>query len=52
VSLAGGASTAQQYLGAGLVDEMEIQLVPMLLGAGERVFEGVSGLGGLQLVRR
>ncbi len=35
VSLAGGASTAQQYLRAGLVDEMEIHLVPILLGVGE-----------------
>jgi hypothetical protein len=51
VSLAGGASTAQQYLGTGLVDEMEIHLVPMLLGAGERLFEGVRDLGGLELVR-
>jgi dihydrofolate reductase len=51
VALAGGANTAQQYLGAGLVDEMEIHLVPMLLGAGERLFEGVRDLGGLQLVR-
>jgi dihydrofolate reductase len=51
VSLAGGASTARQYLGAGLVDEMEIHLVPMLLGAGERLFQGVKDLGGLQLVR-
>lgn len=49
--LAGGASTARQYLGAGLVDEMEIHLVPMLLGAGERLFERVSDLGGLQLMR-
>jgi dihydrofolate reductase len=51
VSLAGGARTAQQYLAAGLVDEMEIHLVPMLLGAGERLFEGVKDLGGLRLVR-
>jgi dihydrofolate reductase len=51
VSLAGGARTAQQYLGAGLVDEMEIHLVPMLLGDGERLFQGLKGLGGLQLVR-
>ena len=51
VSLAGGASTAQQYLGAGLVDEMEIHLVPMLLGAGERLFDGVTDLRGLQLAR-
>jgi len=51
VSLAGGASTAQQYLSAGLVDEMEIHLVPVLLGGGERLFEGIRDLGGLQLVR-
>ena len=51
VSLAGGASTARQYLSAGLVDEMEIHLVPILLGAGERLFEGVKDLGGLKLVR-
>ncbi|HEV7366241.1 MAG TPA: dihydrofolate reductase family protein, partial [Gemmatimonadales bacterium] len=40
VSLAGGAHAAQQYLRAGLVDEMEIHLAPILLGAGERLFEG------------
>ena len=51
VSLAGGAKAAQQYLKAGLVDEMEISLVPTLLGAGERLFEGVRDLGGLRLVR-
>src|SRR5690349_13412519 len=38
VVLAGGASAAQQYLKAGLVDEMEINLVPTLLGRGERLF--------------
>src|SRR6267142_1078318 len=37
VSLAGGASAGQQYLAAGLVDEMEIHLVPTLLGIGERL---------------
>ena len=51
VSLAGGASAAQQYLKAGLVDEMEINLVPVLLGSGERLFEGVTDLKGLELVR-
>jgi dihydrofolate reductase len=51
VSLAGGAKVAQQYLAAGLVDEMEINLVPMLLGSGERLFDGVVNLGGLELVR-
>jgi dihydrofolate reductase len=52
VTLAGGANAAQQYLAAGLVDEMEINLVPTLLGRGERLFEGVGdNLHGLDLVR-
>lgn len=52
VSLAGGASAAQQYLVAGLVDEMEINLAPTLLGSGERLFDGVGDdLHGLELVR-
>ena len=52
VSLAGGANAAQQYLAAGLVDEMEIHLAPTLLGSGERLFEGVGAdLRGLELVR-
>ncbi len=52
VSLAGGASAAQQYLKAGLVDEMEISLVPTILGSGERLFDRVGDhLYGLQLVR-
>ena len=52
VSLAGGANIARQYLAADLVDEMEINLVPTLLGSGERLFEGVGNdLHGLELVR-
>jgi dihydrofolate reductase len=51
VSLAGGAHAAQQYLRAGLVDEMELHLAPVLLGAGERLFEGVADLGDLRLIR-
>jgi dihydrofolate reductase len=52
VSLAGGAKAAQQYLAAGLVDEMEINLAPTLLGDGERLFDGVGDdLHGLKLVR-
>ena len=52
VSLAGGASAAQQYLAAGLVDEMEISVVPTLLGSGERLFDGVGdNLHGLEPVR-
>lgn len=51
VALAGGASVARQYLQAGLVDEMQLHLVPALLGGGERLFEGVRDLRGLRLVR-
>jgi dihydrofolate reductase len=42
ISIGGGASTVQQYLGAGLVDEMQIHIVPVLLGAGIRLFEGIG----------
>lgn len=52
ITLAGGAKAAQQYLGAGLVDEMEISMVPILLGSGERLFERLGDdLHGLKLVR-
>jgi dihydrofolate reductase len=52
VALAGGASAASQYLAAGLVDEMEINLVPTLLGGGQRLFEGVGDdFHGLEWVR-
>jgi dihydrofolate reductase len=51
VALAGGANIAQQYLNAGLVDEMQLHLVPTLLGGGERLFEGVADLHGLKPVR-
>ena len=52
VSLGGGANVARQYLLAGLVDEMEISLVPTLLGSGERLLDGVdSPVRGLELVR-
>jgi dihydrofolate reductase len=43
VGLGGGAETAQQYPRAGLVDEMEIHVVPVLLGGGSRLFENLSG---------
>jgi dihydrofolate reductase len=43
VKLSGGASAAQQYLAAGLVDEMQLNIAPVLLGDGERLFENVGG---------
>jgi dihydrofolate reductase len=43
VALAGGADVAQQYLAAGLIDEMEIHVVPVLLGDGARLFDNLGG---------
>jgi dihydrofolate reductase len=51
VALGGGASVAQQYLKAGLIDEMQIHLVPVLLGDGARLFDNLAGADlGLELV--
>jgi len=43
VRIGGGPSTIQQYLRAGLVDEMHFVIVPILLGAGERLFDNLDG---------
>ena len=50
VALSGGAQAAQQYLNAGLVDEMQLHVAPILLGGGERLFDNVADLHGLVLV--
>lgn len=42
VRIGGGASTIQQYLRAGLIDEMHFVISPVLLGQGERLFERVD----------
>ncbi len=42
VRLGGGVNVIQQYLRLGLVDEMHIAISPVLLGAGERLFDGVN----------
>lgn len=42
VRIGGGSHTIQQYLRAGLVDELHIAIAPVLLGSGERLFEGVD----------
>ena len=52
ISLGGGADVAQQFLKAGLIDEMIVSLVPVLLGSGERLFDDVGDeLHGLKLVQ-
>lgn len=40
VAVAGGAEAVQQYLGAGLLDEIQLNVVPLLLGGGARLFDG------------
>jgi len=42
VSIAGGANAVQQYLAAGLLDELYLHVVPVVLGAGERLLENVG----------
>jgi dihydrofolate reductase len=42
VFLGGGADIINQYLAAGLVDELELHVAPLFLGGGERLFDGVG----------
>lgn len=42
VVIAGGAHTVQQYLRAGLIDELNLVVAPILAGAGERLFDDVA----------
>jgi dihydrofolate reductase len=44
VAIAGGAQTARQYLSAGLIDELRLHIAPIVLGAGERLLDGVGNL--------
>ena len=48
VRIAGGANVVQQFLEAGLVDEIQVHLAPVLLGAGVRLFERI-GAGPVEL---
>jgi dihydrofolate reductase len=43
VALGGGAGVAQQYLAAGLIDEMLLNVVPVMLGGGARLFDNLGG---------
>jgi len=51
VFIGGGADVINQYLAAGLVDELELHVVPLILGGGERLLDGVGPDVKLQLLR-
>lgn len=45
ISIGGGADVARQYLAAGLIDELQLNVPPVLLGGGTRLFEDGAGAG-------
>jgi len=49
VALAGGAGVAQEYLAAGLIDEMLLNVAPVLLGSGTRLFENLGDVSRIGL---
>jgi dihydrofolate reductase len=51
VTVGGGAGVVNQYLAAGLVDELELHVVPLVLGGGARLFEGLGPELQLEQVR-
>ena len=51
VMLWGGAEVANQYLAAGLLDELELHVVPLLLGGGARLFDGLGPAVKLEQIR-
>ena len=51
VFIGGGANTINQFLAAGLLDELEMHVVPVLLGGGARLFVGVGPDVKLELLR-
>lgn len=57
VAIAGGANVVNQYLAAGLIDELWLHIVPVTIGKGQKLFDGVPSLnmeplswGGTKLV--
>jgi dihydrofolate reductase len=51
VFIGGGAAIINQFLAARLLDELELHVVPILLGGGERLFDGVGPAVKLEQVR-
>lgn len=49
MAIAGGANTVNQYLAAGLIDELRLHVTPVVVGRGERLFDGV-GHAALRLI--
>ncbi len=45
VNIAGGANAIRQYLAAGLIDQLQVHIAPMLLGGGTRLFDGIDASG-------
>ena len=45
VDIAGGASTVRQALLAGVIDELTLDMAPVLLRSGERIFDGIQSFG-------
>ena len=52
VSVHGGATTINQYLAAGLIDELRLHIAPFTLGSGTRLFDGVPPLNLEQVTSR
>ena len=42
VAISGGPTTVNEYLGAGLIDELRLHIAPITIGAGARLFDGVG----------
>jgi len=52
VAIAGGAGTINQYLAAGLIDELRLHVTPSIIGNGERLFHGVPSMAFEQVSAR
>ena len=51
VLIGGGADVINQYLAAGLLDQLDLHVVPLILGGGARLFDGVGPQVKLEIVR-